>query len=59
MSPSHKARWEPREAEDGSFYFVLVGRNGEVQLTSETYPSKQHRARGIEDAKAAAVEAST
>lgn len=50
-------RYETREAKDGSFYFVLLGANGEVVETSETYPTKQHAERGIQDAQDASATA--
>lgn len=52
-----RARYDRRTAEDGSFYFVLKGANGEVQMTSETYSRQRDRERGIQDAKRSAVEA--
>lgn len=49
------AKYEVREASDGSFYFVLVAGNGEVLTTSETYTRREDAERGIEDARRAAA----
>lgn len=43
--------YEVREADDGSFYYVLVGGNGEVLSASETYTRREDAERGVEDAK--------
>lgn len=44
---THEPYYERRTAEDGSYYFVLVAGNGEVQLTSETYETEEHREEAI------------
>lgn len=45
--------YEIREADDGSWYYVVVSEgNHQVLSTSETYPTKQHVERAVEDAKA-------
>jgi uncharacterized protein YegP (UPF0339 family) len=45
------ARYEKRDARDGTFYFVLKAGNGEIVGTSETYSSKSARDGGIESVK--------
>jgi uncharacterized protein YegP (UPF0339 family) len=52
-----EGRYEVRDAEDGSFYFVLIASNGEVLSTSETYTRKEDAERAIGDAGKAAAEA--
>jgi uncharacterized protein YegP (UPF0339 family) len=44
------AKYEVREADDGSFYYVLKAANGEVLSTSETYGSRRDANRGVADA---------
>lgn len=50
-------RYEIKEAKDGTFYWILKAANNEVLSTSETYPSREHAERGVEDAKRSAVDA--
>lgn len=40
-------KFEIHKSKNKQFYFVLVARNGEVILTSETYKSKQSCKEGI------------
>jgi uncharacterized protein YegP (UPF0339 family) len=55
-----RARYsEPEKGADGKWYFHLQGRNGEIQLASEGYESKDNAARGVLDAKQAAREAAS
>jgi len=42
--------FEGRKAEDGSFYYVEVGGNGEDMATSETYETKEHAEEGAQAA---------
>lgn len=34
-------------SKDGQFYFTICGRNGQVELTSETYKSKYNLRRAV------------
>ena len=54
---SGRAKYEVREAEDGSFYYVLVASNGEVLSTSETYTRREDANRASGDALKADHEA--
>jgi hypothetical protein len=51
------AKYEVRDAEDGSFYYVLKAANGEVLSTSETYETREHAEEGIEAAQSASAAA--
>lgn len=39
----------PQDSNDGQFYFTLVGRNGKVIMTSETYTQLGTRNRIMND----------
>jgi uncharacterized protein YegP (UPF0339 family) len=45
------ARYERRDARDGTVYFVLKAGNGEIVGTSEMYSGSSARERGIESVK--------
>ena len=49
------ARYERREARDGTVYFVLKAGNGEIVGTSEMYSGSSGVERGIESVKVNAV----
>jgi uncharacterized protein YegP (UPF0339 family) len=46
-----EARYERREARDGTLYFVLKAGNGEIVGTSEMYSGSSAREKGIESVK--------
>lgn len=50
-------RFDEREARDGSMYFVLVAKNGEIVATSEMYSSDGARERGMESVRMNALAA--
>jgi uncharacterized protein YegP (UPF0339 family) len=52
-----EGRFQKREARDGSLYFVLVAKNGEVVATSEMYSSATAREAGMESVKVNALAA--
>lgn len=56
---SDDARYQRKEARDGTLYFVLKAENGEIVGTSEMYTSSSARERGVESVKVNAAVAGT
>jgi len=52
-------KYKIHSSKDGQFYYTLVGGNGEVMNTSETYHTKQACRKGIRAARRNSVIAIT